>query len=92
MQRMLAKLPQLAEAAAKCPGFEDYCRYLPDTVSMLVPALRSLFVAFTTAPVTCMGALLSPCCRCSVLVPPACAACPTTKAVPAGQLRALVLC
>lgn len=33
MQRMLAKLPPLAQAAAACPGFEDYCRYLPDTVS-----------------------------------------------------------
>lgn len=33
MQRMLAKLPQLTVAAAACPGFEDYCRYLPSLVS-----------------------------------------------------------
>jgi hypothetical protein len=33
MQRMLAKLPQLAQAACACPGFEDYCRYMHNTVS-----------------------------------------------------------
>lgn len=32
LQRMFARLPQLAEAALACPGFEDYCQYLPDQV------------------------------------------------------------
>lgn len=36
LQRMLAKLPQLATAAVSCPGFEDYVRYLPDPVSSLL--------------------------------------------------------
>lgn len=35
LQRMLAKLPSLAAAAAACPGFEDYVRYLPHPVSGL---------------------------------------------------------
>lgn len=35
LQRMLAKLPSLAAAAAVCPGFEDYVRYLPHPVSGL---------------------------------------------------------
>lgn len=39
MQRMLAKLPQLSQAALACPGFEDYCRYLPNVVSGLSPSL-----------------------------------------------------
>eukprot|EP00879_Flechtneria_rotunda_P000325 GHRR01000416.1.p1 GENE.GHRR01000416.1~~GHRR01000416.1.p1 ORF type:complete len:774 (+),score=329.60 GHRR01000416.1:521-2842(+) len=30
LQRMLSRLPQLAEAALACPGFEDYCSYLPE--------------------------------------------------------------
>jgi hypothetical protein len=34
LQRMLAKLPSLAAAAAACPGFEDYVRYLPHPVSV----------------------------------------------------------
>lgn len=33
LQRMFARLPQLAEAAKATPGFEDYCQYLADTVS-----------------------------------------------------------
>lgn len=35
LQRMLAALPQLAQAAASCPGFEDYVEYLPQVQSKL---------------------------------------------------------
>eukprot|EP00879_Flechtneria_rotunda_P008153 GHRR01008540.1.p2 GENE.GHRR01008540.1~~GHRR01008540.1.p2 ORF type:complete len:184 (+),score=49.89 GHRR01008540.1:485-1036(+) len=28
LQRMLVRLPQLAEAALACPGFEGYCNYM----------------------------------------------------------------
>jgi hypothetical protein len=33
LQRMLARLPQLAEAVLACPGFEEYAAYLPELVS-----------------------------------------------------------
>jgi hypothetical protein len=32
LQRMLARLPQLAEAVLACPGFEEYAAYLPYVV------------------------------------------------------------
>lgn len=40
MQRMLAILPQLAEAAAAVPEFECYCSYLPAEVGVVgaIPA------------------------------------------------------
>lgn len=34
LQRMLARLPQLAEAVFACPGFEEYAAYLPELVSV----------------------------------------------------------
>lgn len=34
LQRMLARLPQLAEAVLACPGFEEYAAYLPELVSV----------------------------------------------------------
>ncbi len=32
LQRLMVRLPQVAEAALACPGFEDYCSYLPGEV------------------------------------------------------------
>lgn len=41
LQRMLARMPQLAEAALACPGFEDYAACLPDHVRVRPWTTRS---------------------------------------------------
>jgi len=41
LQRMLVRLPSLQASVRSCPGFEDYCRYLPDTVSHTAPHCNS---------------------------------------------------
>jgi hypothetical protein len=50
LQRMLARLPQLAEAVLACPGFEEYAAYLPELVSCVI----------INETVCCFGVL--PCC------------------------------
>eukprot|EP00878_Enallax_costatus_P001607 GHUV01001758.1.p1 GENE.GHUV01001758.1~~GHUV01001758.1.p1 ORF type:complete len:410 (+),score=149.21 GHUV01001758.1:380-1609(+) len=49
MQRMLAILPQLAEAAAAVPEFAGYCDYLPDEVSLL-GAVQACFTSTVDCP------------------------------------------
>ncbi|WIA41973.1 hypothetical protein OEZ86_009276 [Tetradesmus obliquus] len=39
LQRMLARLPQLAEAVLACPGFEEYAAYLPELPHEMPPRL-----------------------------------------------------